>query len=252
MSFVGIDGVMQLIEELFQYCWPTFLNLLPRKFQRMSYSHAMESYGTDKPDTRFENKLHSCTEFFKKDESDFAAYYITFSGSGKFLTDSVKKSLQNIRSEYGLTNFIQTKFSSITKLDGLLKKCWGDETADNFLNSVNLQENDVLFIAYGNKQQSVSIMSCYCSLLAISLFQQLLMGRIRKEFAKCLQENGQEIFGNGMHFLWITDFPLFEKSDSKTGLGTVHHPFTAPHPDDLALLETSPLKVRKGKHLRNR
>lgn len=63
---------------------------------------------------------------------------------------------------------------------------------------------------------------------------------MRKEFAKCLHEKSH-ILGDCMNFLWVTDFPLLEKSED--GFAATHHPFTAPHPDDLHLLETSPLEV---------
>lgn len=81
--------------------------------------------------------------------------------------------------------------------------------------------------------------------LPVSLvyLQQKLLGRIRKEFAQHLNMNGRNIFGDRMEFLWIIDFPLFEKSNDQLGINSVHHPFTAPHPDDLHLLETSPLQV---------
>lgn len=58
MSFTDVNGVMTLIEELLQYCWPTFLNALPHHFKRLTYEDAMEFYGTDKPDIRFENKVN--------------------------------------------------------------------------------------------------------------------------------------------------------------------------------------------------
>lgn len=67
---------------------------------------------------------------------------------------------------------------------------------------------------------------------------------MRKEFAKHLDKNGKRIFENRMEFLWIIDFPLFEKSYENDEISSVHHPFTAPHPDDLPLLKTSPLQVR--------
>lgn len=57
MSFTDVDGITKLIEEVLQYSWPTFLNPLPFQFKRMTYEDAMEHYGTDKPDTRFENKV---------------------------------------------------------------------------------------------------------------------------------------------------------------------------------------------------
>lgn len=57
MSFTDVNGVIKLIEEVLQYSWPTFLNTLPFQFKRMTYADAMEHYGTDKPDTRFESKV---------------------------------------------------------------------------------------------------------------------------------------------------------------------------------------------------
>lgn len=57
MSFTDMDGVLQLIEELFQHCWPDFLDVLPLQFERMAFKDAMEDYGTDKPDTRFGFKV---------------------------------------------------------------------------------------------------------------------------------------------------------------------------------------------------
>lgn len=78
----------------------------------------------------------------------------------------------------------------------------------------------------------------------VCLLQQLLLGRVRKEFAKFLNAKGKDIFGDRMNFLWVTDFPLFEKADKeKCGFTSTHHPFTAPHPDDIHLLESSPLQV---------
>lgn len=54
MSFTDLDNILQLVEELLGYCWPSFLGNLPAKFPRMSYKNAVEKYGCDQPDTRFE------------------------------------------------------------------------------------------------------------------------------------------------------------------------------------------------------
>lgn len=70
------------------------------------------------------------------------------------------------------------------------------------------------------------------------------MGRIRLEYVQMLEEKFQiKIRKNGLHFLWILDFPLFELNNESGILQSAHHPFTAPHPDDLTLLDESPLKV---------
>lgn len=71
-----------------------------------------------------------------------------------------------------------------------------------------------------------------------------LLGDVRLEYVKILEEMGKIVRKKGMHFLWIVDFPLFELSKETGALQSAHHPFTAPHPDDLHLLSTDPIKVK--------
>lgn len=61
LSFTNQDGVLNLVEDLFNYVWPDFLPQLPRRFKRMTYDEAMEQYGTDKPDTRYEYTVRAET-----------------------------------------------------------------------------------------------------------------------------------------------------------------------------------------------
>lgn len=68
------------------------------------------------------------------------------------------------------------------------------------------------------------------------------MGKVRLEYANHVQNSGKRLIDDGMQFLWITDFPLFER-DENGHLQSAHHPFTAPHPEDLHLLDGSPEKV---------
>lgn len=68
------------------------------------------------------------------------------------------------------------------------------------------------------------------------------MGKVRLAYANNLQDSGKQLIDDDMRFLWITDFPLFEKDENGV-LQSAHHPFTAPHPEDLHLLESSPEKV---------
>lgn len=70
------------------------------------------------------------------------------------------------------------------------------------------------------------------------------MGKVRIEFVNFLEENGHKVKSEKDEILWVTDFPLFE-CDADGKICSVHHPFTAPHPDDIHLLETNPLQVYK-------
>lgn len=71
-----------------------------------------------------------------------------------------------------------------------------------------------------------------------------LLGKIRIEYVTHLEERGQYVRSlDAKHFVWIVDFPLFEEGEKPGTLLSAHHPFTAPHPDDVSLLKTEPLKV---------
>lgn len=67
---------------------------------------------------------------------------------------------------------------------------------------------------------------------------------MRIEYVNFLENIAINIREKGLHFLWVVDFPLFEVSESDGRLQSAHHPFTAPHPDDLHLLQNDPLKVK--------
>lgn len=73
--------------------------------------------------------------------------------------------------------------------------------------------------------------------------QLSLLGKVRLEYVNFLENLGITIRKKGMHFLWVIDFPLFEISEETGYLQSAHHPFTAPHSEDLHLLKTDPLKV---------
>ena len=74
-------------------------------------------------------------------------------------------------------------------------------------------------------------------------FQLKLLGKIRTDYVKYIEKNHSEEFRNKMNFLWVTDFPLFEKNDRNI-LQSAHHPFTMPNPDDLDKLDNEPLRVK--------
>ncbi|EFA03147.2 aspartate--tRNA ligase, mitochondrial [Tribolium castaneum] len=230
MSFTDLDNILQLVEELLGHAWPPFLGPLPKKFQRMGFGEAMELYGSDQPDTRFGFKLENCTELLKLNEKfinsdDFGAYCIVFPKEYANLNKGVKENLEKISKQFPLVKFVQTKVATPGELAPKLGKLLGDNVAAKLANHVS--DDCVLFLGFGNKKQT-----------------QSLMGKVRLEYANHLEQLGVSVRAKGMHLLWVVDMPLFEPGESPGSLQSAHHPFTAPNPDDLLLLDTAPLQVR--------
>lgn len=103
-------------------------------------------------------QLHNCTEVLRNDDSDsnFAAYYLVFPASATFLTEPVQTTLQGISKEHAKATFLQVNQASEEERRGYVGKQLGEEIAKKFLSSVSIQENDTLFLAYGDRKECVS------------------------------------------------------------------------------------------------
>ncbi|KAF2905412.1 hypothetical protein ILUMI_00764 [Ignelater luminosus] len=231
MSFTDVNGVIRLIEELLHYSWPECLPNLPRVFPRIAYEDAMETYGTDKPDTRFEFTLHNCTNALKNNENlvcdNFGAYFLVFPEPYVILSKAVKERFSKLAQKYSESKFLQNKVDNIETWLIKLSRLLGNSVIEELKIALQPHNNSAIFFGYGNRDEVLS-----------------LLGLIRLEYVNILEEQGHKIKKDGMHPIWITDFPLFEKGDTPGSLNSAHHPFTSPHHDDVHLLESSPLKVR--------
>ncbi|KAJ8920920.1 hypothetical protein NQ315_015713 [Exocentrus adspersus] len=232
MSFTDMEGVLGLIEDLLCSSWPEYLNPIPAKFQRMTFTEALENYGNDKPDTRFDFTIEDCTELFKQDKKllhtdDFRACFVAFPKEYANLSKVVKELMTGLANKHPKAKFVQSKINTAKEWTSKISKLLGSHVASKFVEENKIQDESVLFLAYGDKRDVLS-----------------LLGKVRLEYVNFLENLGIIIRRKGMHFLWITDFPLFEVSEETGRLQSAHHPFTAPHQDDLHLLQTDPLKVR--------
>ena len=231
MSFVDCKGIMKLIENLILYCWPKEAGEVTIPFKHLTYTEAMESYGSDKPDLRIPHKLHKVTEmidhsaleqtFKMKWHENHEVYGLVFSNKHEFLTKTVKENISSLQQNYfPSVKLIQLKTSNKSPiLTNIIK--------ENIQPRLNLKEGDVFFLAYGEEFQT-----------------QSLLGKVRLQFTDILESKGEQIRISANEFLWVTDFPLFSFSTKTNKLETMHHPFTRPHPDDIQYLLENPLKVR--------
>ncbi|KAJ2947093.1 hypothetical protein O0L34_g16440 [Tuta absoluta] len=214
LSFTNLDGILSLIEQLLYETYPRTTHKPP--FKRMTYKYALENYGTDKPNLSFDFELKNIKHMFpkKKDHPNFHAYVLPFP------------------KQIGKTNaFIEAKIVElavkyVTKiiLPESIPKKLGTFFLEKLEDVIGRENNGI--IALGNTYED----AC------------LTLGELREMVATILKTKRMLTLRENVEPLWIVDFPLFVKG--KSGLETCHHPFTAPHPEDVHLLDTEPLKVR--------
>lgn len=227
MSFVDENDIMKMGTELTRHIFKEVINVdLPEIFPVMKYFYAMENYGTDKPDLRFEMPLRDFKEY--SDASDFNAFKNS---------ESVKCLIvENVADKYsrkvidGLTDFAKhhnAKGLAWMKvgegeLSGGIAKFFSSDLQKKIITELSLKNNDIIFVI-GDDREVV--------------WQSL--GALRVEIAK--REN--LIDKNIYKPLWIVDVPMFEWDEEEKRFSAVHHPFTSPKLEDLPKLKTDPKSV---------
>jgi len=229
MSFAGEEDVYQLVEGLMREVFRASICYeIPKTFSRMTFREALRRYGSDKPDIRFGWELQEATDDlkglgFKVFDQGVSAGGVIFALPLKAVDFSRKQldQVQETARECGLPGVVTVKFSA-EGLSGPLSKILSGEKAaqlkEHWLNG----ENGSVFLAAGEFRATVEG-----------------LGRLRLKLAEQLQIAKKE----GFHFLWVTEFPLFEK-DAEGKFASAHHPFTAPVEEDLPFFDTDPFRVR--------
>jgi len=225
MSFVDEEDIFFNMEKLTRYIFKEVNDInLPDSFIRLTYFEAMELYGSDKPDLRYEMQLIDLKEF--TDDSNFNAFKsvqrvkgIVVKGGSKYsrrkideLTEIVKKLKAN-----GLA-WIKVKDRMF---EGGISKFFSESIQNSMMDKLDIDDNDIIFMIGGDSNIVLSA-----------------LGRLRTEIAD------DEELADKKEFVpvWITEFPMFEYDEMKK-LIAMHHPFTAPRDQDIDLLETDPLKA---------
>jgi aspartyl-tRNA synthetase len=231
MSFVNMDDVLTINEGAIANLFRETIGVeLPQPFPKMNYEQAMSEYGNDRPDTRFGMKLVDVSDIAAT--SDFRVFTAAVSEGGAVKAIGVKAphnlsrkdldSLQSIIADYGAKGVLWARLDE----DGwksTLTKFFKESQFAGISQRLDMVPGDVaLFIA-----DKKSVVNASLSALRLHLAERL----------KLIPEGS---FGA----LWVTNFPLLEWSQEQDRLVSVHHPFTAPVPEDIALLDTDPAKVK--------
>ncbi len=226
-SFVGQDDIIKLVEGLLGSMFKAGLGIdVPASFPRMTYQDAMDIYGSDKPDTRFEMKITDLGDVFAATE--FKIFRGTIDSGGVVRAINAKgfagitTGQMNRLNEIAVQAGLPVKNLAFIKLENgeyksPLWKIFTDAEKAAVVAKLDLAEGDIVFFAAGSRE-SVST----------------ILGRVRSEAAVMMELNNDPIKFN---FLWVVDFPLLAHDEETGHWGAVHHPFTRPHPDDIAKLE---------------
>ena len=239
MSFIGREDMYSLIENMLKKVWKDVLGIdIPTPFKRMPYSEAMNRYGVDKPDTRFEMELTDFTDTFK--QSQFKVFSSVANGGGSIkainakgladITQGELKNLEDVAKTLGAKGLAFIKAENGAWKSPILKFLSEAEQAE-LKQKLNIEDGDIVFFAACEWERACSI-----------------LGRIRLECAKLLQARGKlSIPADQFNFLWVIEFPLMLFDEEQGRYVSAHHPFTSPVEDDIKYLDSDPLRVR-GQH----
>ncbi len=236
MSFVDQEDIFEMMEGLMKILFKEIWNKeLKFPLPRLSFNEAMEKYGSDKPDLRFDLEMKTLNSVFAN--SEFRVFREAIDGGGivtgllapncgdytrnqlDVLTDYVKafgsKGLIWIRVKEG---------ENSTELESPTVKFLSDLEKQNLINTLQAKPGDLMFILSGERLKTLNI-----------------MGHLRLEMAKRLELIKED---SEPKLLWVTDFPLFEWDEETKRYYAMHHPFTSPRIEDIPLMSTDPGKVK--------
>ncbi|MGJ8632440.1 MAG: aspartate--tRNA ligase [Luteolibacter sp.] len=226
-SFVDQEEIISLVQGLLGSMFKGGLDVeIPKEFPRMTYADAMDIYGSDKPDTRFDIKITDLGDVFAGTE--FKIFKNVLGGGGVVRAINAKgfatitTGQMNRLNEIAVQAGLPVKNLAFIKLENgeyksPLWKIFTDEEKAAVTAKMDLAEGDIVFFAAGSRE-SVST----------------ILGRVRSE---CAVMMGLLKDNKAFNFLWVVDFPLLMQDEESGEWVAVHHPFTRPHPDDLEKLE---------------
>ncbi|GHT41872.1 aspartate--tRNA(Asp/Asn) ligase [Planctomycetales bacterium] len=234
MSFVEMDDVIRVVSNLMEYLMKKVLGrTLPMPIPEMSYDEAMERFGHDAPDLRFEMELIDLTDIAKTVE--FRVFRGVADSGGRVRAINAKgaadkysrKDIDALNSwvvdQFGAKGVAWLKADAEGKLTGPIAKNFTDEQLQQIAARLKVEAND--FILF-----SADTFAVTC---------KVLNGLRRRLAAELKLVDARE-----MNFCWITHFPMFDWDEEEQRWVAMHHPFTAPLDEHLPLLKTEPGKVR--------
>ena len=228
LSFVDVDEILEINEGFFKRLFKEVLDIdLETPFMRMSYKEAMENYGSDKPDIRFDMKIQDISDLVK--DCGFGVFTGAIENGGS-VRAIVAKNAANIYTRKEIDKL--TEYVKGIGAKGLAYVRWVDEPNASFKKFMTDDELNAIYERLGAQQGDVILIVADKTGTVLST-----LGALRLKVAKRLG-----IIPDVYKFLWIVDFPFFEYDDESGEWVAMHHPFTMPKEECLQYLDTDPSK----------
>ncbi|NQU51501.1 MAG: aspartate--tRNA ligase [Bacteroidetes bacterium] len=229
MSFVEQKDVLETFEGLTKYLFKKVLDVEVDEFPWMAYSEAMEKYGSDKPDIRFEMQINDISDETKgKGFGVFDSAEFIGAICAKGCAGYTRKQLDGLtnwvkRPQIGAKGLVYVKCNEDGSYKSSVDKFYTQENLKEWADKVGAEAGDLILVLSGDKNHTLNA-----------------IGELRLEMGMQLGLRNKGTYKP----LWVVDFPLLEWDEESKRFHAMHHPFTAPKPEDIALLETEPGKVR--------
>jgi aspartyl-tRNA synthetase len=224
-SFIEPQDIFSLTEGMLAALWKVAGYEIPAQFERLRYADAMERFGSDRPDLRYSLELFDASDAFRGSEFGVTNSVLAAGGrvrglkvpGGAALSRKQVDEIESIAKSAGAGGLIRLKRGP-AGLEGPAAKFLSEAGVQRLA----VQEGELCLLVAGAEHVT-----------------NPALDRVRQDVAQRLSLVPED----KRSFLWVTDFPMFIREQNGT-LSSVHHPFTAPNPEDLGLLESAPEKVR--------
>ncbi len=229
MAFVEQDDILNTFEGMVRYLFKTVKGIDIPRLQRMEYADAMKLYGSDKPDIRFEMKfveLNDVTQnkgFKIFDEAELVVG-INADGCASYSRKQLDKLTDFVRKpQIGAKGLVYVKYNEDGSFKSSVDKFYSQEDLKIWAEKFNSKPGDLMLVLSGE---------------ADKVRKQL--SELRLEMGNRLELRNPDVFAP----LWVVDFPLLEWDEDTERYHAMHHPFTSPKPEDIAMLDSKPGEVR--------
>ncbi|MFO7863114.1 MAG: aspartate--tRNA ligase [Salinivirgaceae bacterium] len=230
MSFAEQEDILTTFEKMTKTIFKNVLNVdMETPFRRMPYSEAMAKYGNDKPDLRFDMEIHKLNDLVKGQNFavfDNAEYIggICAQGQAEYSRKELDKLTKWVqRPQIGAKGLVYVKYNEDGSFKSSVDKFYNETELQKWVTEFNAKPGDLLLILAGDEKITLHGLS-----------------ELRLEMGNRLNLRNKDTFVS----LWVVDFPLLEWDEDTQRFYAMHHPFTAPKPEDTALIDSDPGKVR--------